>query len=99
MSRYEINKLMRAVIMEPGLLREYTESPDAFMAEWPGALDADERAAFRRRNYGALYGMGAHPYLLWSFAEAVWVPGISRPELVERFREAAAAHGYPDFAT
>ncbi|QKG24258.1 hypothetical protein [Actinomadura verrucosospora] len=113
MGAYDIDKFMRAVNMDAGRLRAYVADPAAFTAEWvaagargPGSehrfggiLDEQEQRAFAERDYGALYGMGAHPYLLWSFAEAVWVPEISRPDLVERFRRAAAAHGYPDFAT
>ncbi|MEV4892506.1 hypothetical protein AB0K48_24315 [Nonomuraea sp. NPDC055795] len=100
MSRYGVNAFMREVNMSPDCLAAYIGDPVAYAREWAGGpLTGEERAALARRDYGELYGMGAHPYLLWSFTEAVWVPEISRPELVERFRRAAAAHGYPDIST
>ncbi|MBO2449987.1 hypothetical protein J4573_22990 [Actinomadura barringtoniae] len=100
MSRYGINKFMRAVNMNPDALAAYIADPAAFVTAWPGGrLAPDEVNALAQRDYGALYAFGAHPYLLWSFAEAVWVPEISRPDLVERYRQAALRCGYPDFST
>ncbi|WP_283133350.1 hypothetical protein [Rhizohabitans arisaemae] len=105
MSIYAINHFMRDVNMERDCHRAYLADPPGFVASWvaaagpASALTAEERAALERRDYGALYGLGAHPYLLWSFAEAVWVPEITRPELVEDYRVKARAHGYPDCAT
>lgn len=113
MSLYAVNAFMRLVNMHPQSLRAYLEDPrdlvDRFeqghavqsppWAEVFGTLTDEERAALYGRDYGALYAMGAHPYLLWSFTEAVWVPEISRAELVERFRRLAALAGYPDHAT
>jgi hypothetical protein len=44
--------------------------------------------------------MGAHPFLLWQFARAVWVPGrMGADEFVIAFRTGVAEHGHPDFAT
>ncbi|MFI6292479.1 hypothetical protein ACIBEJ_12890 [Nonomuraea sp. NPDC050790] len=99
MSRYGINAFMREINLSPALLEAYVGDPAGCAREWAGPLTDEERGALARRDYGALYGMGAHPYLLWSFTEAVWVPEISRSELVERFRRAAAVHGYPDIST
>lgn len=104
MSRYLVNKLMRAVNMDPDLLARYRDEPAdvvaAFVAEQPaGTLAAEEANALAGKDYGALYALGAHPYLLWSFTEAALVPPMSRAELVDSFRRAAAETGYPDFAT
>jgi len=100
MSRYGIDKFMRAVNMAPETLAAYIADPAAFVATWEGGhLTEEEQQSLAQRDYGALYAFGAHPYLLWSFAEAVWVPEIPRPELVERYRVAARRHGYPDFST
>ncbi|MFI6815002.1 hypothetical protein ACIBG7_21540 [Nonomuraea sp. NPDC050328] len=100
MSRYGINAFLREINMAAAAHRAYVADPAGYAAEWAGApLTPEERAALQRRDFGALYGFGAHPYLLWSFTEAVWVPEISRAELVERFRRESAAHGYPDVAT
>jgi hypothetical protein len=106
MSRYVANKVMRLVTRDPPSLTAYVADPAAFVDEYLSSHPADraalteaERTALEHRDYGALYRLGAHPYLLWSFTEAVWVPAVSRPELVESFRTAAAAVGYPDWAT
>lgn len=107
MSRYVVNKLMREVNMRPESLAAYRDDAPAFVEAFRGGqrsatqddLGADEAAALAARDYGALYALGAHPYLLWSFIEAALVPPLPRPELVDAFRIAAAAVGYPDCAT
>lgn len=100
MSKYGIDKFMRVVNMDREALAAYVAAPEAFVAAWTGGhLTEEEQQALAQRDYESLYASGAHPYLLWSFAEAVWVPEISRPELVERYRVAARRHGYPDFST
>lgn len=103
MSRYAVNTFMQLVNLDAGRLAEYVRSPVAFVAEWEASrglpLSALERTALEERDYATLYRIGAHPYLLWSFTEAVWVPEVSRPELVEAFRAAAREVGYPDWRT
>ncbi|GII90514.1 hypothetical protein [Sinosporangium siamense] len=105
MSKYALNAFMRDVNMDPDCHREYVRDPAGFAAAWRQraneacALTDTEFEALAARDYGAIYGLGGHPYLLWSFAEAVWVPEITRPELVESYRVRSAAHGYPDTAT
>lgn len=107
MSRYTVNKFMRQVNMDPASLHAYrTDAPAsvaAFGAEQQAAaqdgLTEAEAQALCSYDFGTLYAMGAHPYLLWSFIEAALVPPMPRPELVQAFRVAAGAVGYPDFAT
>lgn len=115
MGRHEINLFMRHVNMDAAAHAAYTADPAAFVARWEawgseerrdpephprgGALTVDERRALVDRDFGVLYGMGAHPYLLWSFTEAVWRHELPRDEIVRRFRERAAVHGYPDPTT
>lgn len=98
MSRYVVNKVMREVNMRPDALAAYREDSAGFVREIVG-LSRHERTALAEKDYGALYAMGAHPYLLWSFIEAALVPPMPRADLVEAFRIAAGAVGYPDFAT
>ena len=43
--------------------------------------------------------MGAHPFLLWSFTEAIWRGEMDREELVKDYKAKAAEAGYPDFET
>ena len=109
MSIYMVNKFMRAVEMSDQAVREYVADPAAFIDRWLAAgsgpdsptddrrLSAAEREAFVARDYAALYGLGAHPYLLWHFTEAVYTPQMTWPELNRRYREAVEPQGYPDF--
>lgn len=98
MSLYGVNTFMREVNMQPLRHAAYVADPPGYVETWELApLTQAEREALAARDYGALYRMGAHPYLLWSFTEAVWVPEVTRAELVESFR--AGAIGYPDVAT
>lgn len=64
-----------------------------------GSFTAAERQALADRDYGALYALGAHPYLLWSFTEAVWIHERPRDQIVASFRSQAAEAGYPDIRT
>lgn len=103
MSRYAVNKLMRRVNMDPDALAAYRSGAPTYVAAFAKAqhragqqgLTAEETAALAAKDYAALYALGAHPYLLWSFTEAVHV----RAELVESFRVAAARVGNPDCTT
>jgi len=103
MSRYTVNKLMRQVLLDDDALAAYRDDPERYAGP-EQELTAAEAAALATTDYGALYALGAHPYLLWSFTEAALVPPMSRPDLVEAFRIAAAraagpgGHA-PDFAT
>lgn len=107
MSRYVVNKLMRTVNMDPVSLADYRADGPGYVRAFRAAqraaghedLTENEVGALERYDYGALYAMGAHPYLLWSFIEAVLVPPMARAELVQSFREAATPAGYPDCAT
>ena len=60
---------------------------------------AEEREALATKDYGKLYALGAHPFTLWSFTEAVWIHEKPREELVKDYKEKAARAGYPNFKT
>lgn len=106
-----INKLMWEVERTRESLASFISDTSGFLDSWQavvpvppypsgGALTEEERTAFEEWDYAALYRMGAHPFLLWQFARAVWVPArLGNEEFVEAFREAVAELGYPDFAT
>jgi hypothetical protein len=51
------------------------------------------------KDYGKLYALGAHPFTLWSFTEAVWHHEKPREELVVDYKAQAAKAGYPNFKT
>lgn len=97
MSRYGVVALLRKVNMDPTALAAYRADPVGFVRDWDeSSLTAEEAEMLARKDYAALYASGAHPYLLWSFTEAVWTPELDRADLVERFRTAASSVGYPD---
>ncbi|GAA3935707.1 hypothetical protein [Microbacterium soli] len=111
MSDYMIGKFIRSVEMDDAVLARYIADPAAYVREWlaggsgPEAatddriLSPEEQAAFAARDYGALFRLGAHPYLLWHFTEAIYeheyTEGFGWRELVERYRAAIAPAGGP----
>ena len=113
MSKYMVDKFIRAVELSDAAVSAYVADPAAYIDRWlaggstPEAaaddrvLTDEERAAFAARDFEALYLLGAHPYLLWHFTEAVYeheyTPGSGWRELVERYRSAAAPHGLVDY--
>ena len=103
MSRYAVDKLMRHVNVDPDALRAYVADPAGYVQKWEQSqvvvLSEAERAALATRDYGALYDLGAHPFLLWSFALAVWEHEVPKDELVAEYKARTAPLGYPDFAT
>ncbi len=103
MSRYVMNKLIRHVNMIEAAEKEYIKNPRAFVEQWERGeklkLNGEEREALATKDYGKLYALGAHPFTLWSFTEAVWVREKPREELVKDFKDKAAKVGYPDFKT
>lgn len=98
--------------MSNSALKAYIADTAGFVAQWEqrgnssrtpvadgGVLTHEEREAFVDRDYGELYRLGAHPYLLWHFVEAVYTHDVPWPELKERYRAAVTPHGTPDFIT
>ena len=103
MSKYVMNKFIHQVNMNGEFEKEYKTSPAAFVEKWekgqPLKLSDEERAALAARDYGKLYALGAHPFTLWSFTEAIWAHEVPREELIKDYKEKAAKTGYPDFKT
>ena len=86
MSKYLLNKLIHFVNMNESAEDEYTANPRAFVEKWEKTqklkLEPEEREALASKDYGKLYALGAHPFTLWSFTEAVWVHEKPREELI-----------------
>jgi hypothetical protein len=103
MSKYLMNKLIHHVNMNGSAEDEYTANPRAFVEKWEKTqklkFSPEERDALATKDYGKLYALGAHPFTLWSFTEAVWVHEIPREELVKDYKAKAAKAGYPNFRT
>ncbi|WP_127794808.1 hypothetical protein [Agromyces sp. LHK192] len=113
MGKYLVDKFMRAVEMSDTEVSRYVADPRAYVEAWcaaPGGPDGPtddrgltgpEREAFAGRDFERLYALGAHPYLLWHFTEAVYshefTPESGWRALVERYRAAVAPHGHVDY--
>lgn len=103
MSKYLMNKLIHLVNMNEEAEKEYKAHPREFVEKWEKTqslkLEPEEREALATKDYGKLYALGAHPFTLWSFTEAVWVHEKPREELVADYKAQAAKAGYPNFKT
>ena len=103
MSKYLMNKLIHYVNMNEAAEKEYKASPREFVEKWEKTqklkLEPEEREALAAKDYGKLYALGAHPFTLWSFTEAVWVHEVPREELVKDYKDKATKAGYPNFKT
>jgi hypothetical protein len=103
MSKYLMNKFIHLVNMDEQAEEKYTANPREFVEKWEKTqklkLAPEEREALATKDYGKLYALGAHPFTLWSFTEAVWVHEKGREELVADYKAQAAKAGYPNFKT
>jgi hypothetical protein len=103
MSKYLMNKLIHLVNMDEQAEEKYAANPREFVEKWEKTqklkLEPEEREALATKDYGKLYALGAHPFTLWSFTEAVWVHEKGREELVADYKAKAAKAGYPNFKT
>ena len=114
MSRYQINKFVTYVEGSDAAVREYVADPATYVAAWEeraastrlptpdsGSFTGEERDALAARDHAELYRLGAHPYMLWHFVEAirVWTGEATWPEMTERYRDDIAPHGVPSIMT
>jgi hypothetical protein len=101
MSKYLMNKLIHLVNMNEEAEKEYKTLPREFVERWEKnqslKLEPEEREALATKDYGRLYALGAHPFTLWSFTEAVWVHEKAREDLIADYKAQAAKAGYPSF--
>ncbi|MFD4423120.1 hypothetical protein ACFWN7_16665 [Agromyces sp. NPDC058484] len=113
MSKYMVDKFIRSVELSDAAVAAYVADPAGTVHRWLAGggtaeratddreLTPEERAAFAARDFEALYRLGAHPYLLWHFTEAVYeheyTPASGWRELVERYRAAVAPQGLVDY--
>ena len=96
-----MNKLIHLVNMNEEAEKQYKARPREFVARWEKSqslkLDQEEREALATKDYGKLYALGAHPFTLWSFTEAVWVHEKPREELIADYKAQTTKAGYPSF--
>jgi hypothetical protein len=71
------------------------------LAEQLKLSDAQKRRteAIRKTMLDETIPLGAHPFTLWSFTEAMWAHEVPREELIKDYKEKATKTGYPDFKT
>jgi hypothetical protein len=94
MSRYQVDKVMRELIQDESAAAAFRADPAAYVANRD--LDPAERAALIACDYRTLYGLGAHPFLLWGYVRAA--QDANAPESRE-YADALAPLGMPDFGT
>ena len=114
MERFQMSKFIAYVEASDAEVRKFVDDPSGYVAAWTergaasripvpdgGALTTEAATALASVDYETLYRLGAHPYILWHFSEAVlvWAGDMTWPELKEQFRSAVAPHGNPDFTT
>ncbi len=101
MSKYLMNKLIHLVNMNEDAEKEYKATPREFVEKWEKTqklkLEPEEREALATKDYGKLYALGAHPFTLWSFTEAVWVEEKPREELVADYKSQSRESRLPEF--
>lgn len=95
MSKYQVDKLMREVIMNGQLAGAFRADTEKFLQG--RELSEEEKKALIAVDYATLYRLGAHPFLLNGFTRLVWKG--DRAELNAEYRKNIAPHGYPDFST
>lgn len=114
MSRFEVDKFITAVEASDDAVRAYVSDPEDFVAGWEeraetsrlptpdsGRFTDAERVALVAGDHAALYEIGAHPYVLWHFVEAirVWAGDATWPEMTARYRDDVRHFVTPDFTT
>lgn len=95
MSRYQMNKVMRQIVLDPASAEAFKKDPTTFVQGRD--LTVEEREALIKIDYPTLYKLGAHHFLLNGFVMRVW-PG-DRKALMAEYGKKLAPHGYPDIAT
>jgi len=68
MTRYALDKVLWAYAREPDFKARFDADPQAAIAA--RELAPEERAALTGRDFRAIFSLGAHPFLLYSFAIA-----------------------------
>lgn len=68
MTRYALDKVLWNYARDPDFQSRFDADPSAALAD--RELNEAERQALAARDYRAIFGSGAHPFLLYSFAIA-----------------------------
>jgi hypothetical protein len=95
MSKYQVDKVMREVILDPKAANAYKADTEKYLEGRD--LSEEERKALINVDYATLYRLGAHPFLLNGFTRLVWRG--DKAALNAEYRKKIAPFGYPDFST
>ena len=98
MSRYQIDRVLQDVGKYDDAFQAYMEDPSAYLAEMD--LEPAEREALAECDTGALWTLGAHPFILLGFVRRIQIAkGRPAPEVIREYKAAIAPLGRPDYAT
>jgi hypothetical protein len=95
---YTVNKLLRQ-----SMLRDYPDgSGERFLAGVTeaarvGTVNEEEFLALKEGDFVCLYRLGAHPFLIWSWASRM-NKTVSRNIFRDHYAAQVAPYGRPDFA-
>ncbi len=95
MSKYQVDKVMRQVILDGKVASVFKADTEKFLEGRD--LTDEERKALIDVDYATLYRLGAHPFLLNGFTRLVWKG--DKAALNAEYRKNIAPFGYPDFST
>jgi hypothetical protein len=95
MSKYQVDKVMREVILDMKIANAFKADTEKFLEGRD--LTEEERNALIDIDYATLYRLGAHPFLLNGFTRLVWKG--DKAALNADYRKNIAPFGYPDFST
>ena len=95
MSKYQVDKVMREVVMDGKVASAYRADTEKFLEG--RELTEEEKKALIDVDYATLYRLGAHPFLLNGFTRLVWKG--DKAALNTEYRKNIAPFGYPDFST
>ena len=95
MSKYQVDKIMREVILDGKVASAFKADIEKFLESRD--VTEEERKALIDVDYATLYRLGAHPFLLNGFTRLVWKS--DKAALNAEYRKNIAPFGYPDFST
>jgi hypothetical protein len=96
MSRYAMDKVFRELITNDAAREAFTSNAESYLEGRD--LTSDEREALIRRDFTALYKMGAHPFLIVGFV-ATLSPPAERGKAMVAYQQSLVELGYPDYGT
>lgn len=98
MTRGMIDIVLYEIDQSEDTVNRFADDPRGFLSDF--RLTDGERTAFEDWDYGALYAMGAHPFLLFQTVRSLaMLSEAPMPELIAEYRQVVTPHGWPDHIT